>query len=310
MTEIEFGIYVPQLSMSFEDILDRALDSERLGFRSFWLFDHLYGPGLPDVPSYEGWTLASALLAGTSTLRVGHLVCCNNFRHPALLAKMATSLDVISGGRMELGLGSGSYEQEHHEAGLPWGTARERGERLAEALAIITSMFAGPRTTFEGQHYAVRDLPNVPGPVQQPRPPIHVGGVGPKYTLPLVAQYADVWNVPTYALDRLTELAGALEAECERAGRDPASVRRSVEAVLVVAPPDRLDEATAVARRRYGMPGFGLDAGGFIGTPAQITDRVGELVQAGFTSFIFMPHDRGKRETLELFAAEVMPHFR
>lgn len=310
MTGIEFGIYVPQLNLSFEDILDRALDTERLGYRSFWMYDHLYAPGMPDVPSYEAWTLATALLARTTTLRVGHLVLCNNFRHPALLAKMATTLDVISGGRVELGIGSGSIEQEHHEAGLPWGTGRERGERLGEALEILTRMFAGPRTTFEGQHYAVRDLANVPGPVQQPRPPIHVGGVGPKYTLPLVARYADVWNVPTYALDRLPELTLAVEKECEQVGRDPSTVRRSVEAVLAIAPSDRLDEAVATARRRYGMPGFGLDAGGFLGTPAQITDRVGQLVEAGFSSFVFFPHDRAKAETLELFATEVMPHFR
>jgi alkanesulfonate monooxygenase SsuD/methylene tetrahydromethanopterin reductase-like flavin-dependent oxidoreductase (luciferase family) len=166
------------------------------------MYDHLYAPGLPAQPSLEAWTLATALLARTSRLRVGHLVLCNNFRHPAVLAKMATTLDVISGGRLEFGISSGSVPDEHEQAGLPWGSPRERSERLGEALEIITRMFAmpattgpvtaGPTTTWAGKHYAVRDFPNLPPPVQQPRPPVHVGGAGPKLTLPLVARYADV----------------------------------------------------------------------------------------------------------------------
>jgi alkanesulfonate monooxygenase SsuD/methylene tetrahydromethanopterin reductase-like flavin-dependent oxidoreductase (luciferase family) len=310
MTDIEFGIYVPQLALGYPEILSRAQICEELGYDSLWLFDHLYGPGLPDVDSFEGWTLATALLAQTSRLRVGHLVLCNNFRHPALLAKMATTLDVISGGRIELGIGSGSYQPEHDEAGLPWGSVRDRSERLAEALEIITRMFASSRTTFEGQHYTVRNLPNLPGPIQQPRPPIHIGGAGPLRTLPLVARYADAWNIPTYALDRIPELQRTLDDECARIGRDPKTIRRSIEGVLVLAPAERLDEALSVARRRYGAAGFGLDAGGFIGTPSQVVDRIGELVEAGFSSFVFMTHDRASEETLRLFADEVMAQFR
>ncbi len=306
---IEFGIYLPQVAVSFEHVLDRALECERLGFDALWLYDHFYSPGQPDKPSLEAWTLATALLARTSRLRVGQLVLCNNFRHPALLAKMAATLDVISGGRLELGLGSGSVEEEHHQAGIAWGSARERGERLGEALEIITRMFTGAVTTWQGQHYRVRDLPSLPPPVQQPGPPVHIGGAGPKFTLPLVARYADVWNVPTYALDRIAELSSALDIECERIGRDPASIRRSVEAVLAVAPPDRLDDALALARRRYGWPGFGLEAGGFAGTPARVGDRIAALAEAGFSSFVFFTHDRASTETLELFAGEVMPRF-
>jgi alkanesulfonate monooxygenase SsuD/methylene tetrahydromethanopterin reductase-like flavin-dependent oxidoreductase (luciferase family) len=310
MTAVDFGVYLPQVAIGFDDMLACALDCERLGYRSFWLFDHLYAPGLPDAPALEGWTLAAALLARTSRLRVGHLVTCNNFRHPALLARMATTLDVISGGRLEFGIGSGSWEPEHEQAGLPWGSAVERSGRLAESLEIVTRMFAAPRTTFEGAHYTVRDLPNLPGPVQRPRPPIHVGGAGPRLTLPLVARYADVWNVPTYALDRLPALTRALDGECERLGRDPATLRRSLEAVLVVAAADHLDDARALAQRRYGGPGFGLEDGGFIGAPAEVVDRVGALVESGFTSFVFFVYDRATTETLELFATEVMPHFR
>lgn len=309
MTGVEFGIYLPQVALSYDDVLDRARECERLAYDSFWLYDHLYAPGMPTLPSYEAWTLATALLAATSTLRVGHLVTCNNFRHPALLAKMATTADVLSNGRVELGIGSGSIEEEHHQAGIEWGSIRERSERLGEALEVITRMFAEPVTSYDGRYYRVRDLPNVPPPVQSPRPPIHIGGAGPKRTLPLVAKYADVWNVPTYALDRLGALNRALDDECERIGRDPSTLRRSIEGVLAVATPERLADAMVLARRRFGVPGYGLDAGGFIGTPTQVYDRVAELVDRGFSMFVFITHDRASTETLELFASEVMSKF-
>jgi alkanesulfonate monooxygenase SsuD/methylene tetrahydromethanopterin reductase-like flavin-dependent oxidoreductase (luciferase family) len=306
---LTFGIYVPQVALSPDDLLARALDCERLGFSSLWLFDHLYGPGLPDVDAYEGWTLATTLLAKTTTLRVGHLVTCNNFRHPALLAKMATSLDVLSGGRLEFGLGSGSYEEEHHQAGIEWGSIRERSERLEESLEIITRMFTSPRTSYAGRHYTVTDLPNLPAPVQAPHPPIHIGGAGRTLTLPLVARFADVWNVPTYALGELDELTSVLDAECERIGRDPSQITRSLEAVLATAPPDRLDDAVTLAKRRFGIPGFGLEEGGFVGPPAQVVDRIGELAGKGFSSFVFFTHDRAATETLELIASDITPQF-
>src|SRR5581483_2520013 len=122
----QFGIYFPQLAVSIDDITARAADCERFGFDSLWFYDHLYAPGMPDATSYEGWILATAILMRTERLRVGHLVTCNTFRHPVVVAKMAATLDVASQGRVELGLGSGSYEQEHLEAGLTWGSAKER----------------------------------------------------------------------------------------------------------------------------------------------------------------------------------------
>jgi alkanesulfonate monooxygenase SsuD/methylene tetrahydromethanopterin reductase-like flavin-dependent oxidoreductase (luciferase family) len=261
---------------------------------------------LPDVPALEGWTLATALLARTSRLRVGHLVLNNNFRHPALLGRMASTLDVIAGGRFDLGIGSGSYEAEHGEGGFPWGPIAERTARLEEALEILTSMFSGGRTTFEGRHYQVHDLPNLP----PARPPIHIGGAGERFTLPLVARYADVWNVPTYAVADWPRKLGVIEAECARVGRDPMSIRRSLEAVLVIAPDDAsLREATAKAERRYPGAGWGLHEAGFVGTPARIVDRIGEEVERGMSLFVFFPSDRGREDTLRLLAEEVLPHF-
>ncbi len=303
----DLGIYLPQVGFTYDQLLDRAQQCERLGFSGLWLFDHLYSPQQPDHPALEGWTLATALLAQTTTLRVGHLVLCNGFRHPALLGRMASTLQVISGGRLELGLGSGSYEREHHEAGLGWGSAAERSDRLRESLEIITRMFETGPTTWSGKNYAVHDLPNLPLPPTRPR--IMLGGVGPRYTLPLVAQFADVWNVPTYGIAKRSESVEKLDRECERVGRDPATITRSLQAVLAIAPDNnQLTAVRAAAERRYGTPGFGLADAGLVGTPEQVVERLRALIAEGWTEFAFFLHDRGRPETLHLIAEEVMPH--
>jgi alkanesulfonate monooxygenase SsuD/methylene tetrahydromethanopterin reductase-like flavin-dependent oxidoreductase (luciferase family) len=308
--KVEFGIYVPQLGFDYAQIRERADACEALGFHSIWFFDHLYGPELPDLPALEGWTLATAVLAQTERLRVGHLVLSATFRHPALLAKMATTLDVISGGRLELGLGSGSYAPEHERAGMAWGTLAERTALLAETLEIVAGGFASDSVTTDGPRFPLHDFPVRPRAVQQPRPPIHVGGAGERRTLPLVARYADVWNCPTYALGELDRKRAALVRECEAIGRDPASIRLSIEAVLVLAADDAaLADARARAARRFPGTGWGLDAGGFVGTPATVVARIRERVEQGFTFFVFFTHDRAAPETLELFAREVMPAF-
>jgi alkanesulfonate monooxygenase SsuD/methylene tetrahydromethanopterin reductase-like flavin-dependent oxidoreductase (luciferase family) len=298
------------VTASYDEVLAQARRVEELGFGSFWLFDHLYTPGLPDRPALEAWTLATALLANTTRLRVGHLVLDNNMRHPAVLAQMVATADVVSGGRFELGIGSGSVAIEHEQAGLPWGTMAERSSRLGEALAIVTGLLdpdAGP-LTFDGQHYQVRDLPCLPKAVQRPHPPLHVGGVGPRYTLPLVARYADVWNVPTYGLADWQSTSTELDAACEQAGRDPQAIRRSHEAVLVLAADDAaLAEAKEQALRRYPGPGFGVEEGGYVGTPSQVADHMSAMAEKGVDQFVLIPYDRGRADVLELLAAEVLP---
>jgi alkanesulfonate monooxygenase SsuD/methylene tetrahydromethanopterin reductase-like flavin-dependent oxidoreductase (luciferase family) len=307
MTGLDIGVYVPQMAFSYQDVLHRAVRCEELGIGSVWLYDHLYGPGAPDIPSLEAWTLATALLARTERLRVGHMVLCNQFRHPAVLAKMATTLDQVSAGRLQLGIGSGSIEDEHRRAGLEWGTFRDRSERLAETLEILHQAFADGKVDVAGKHYPVRNMPIVPGPVQHPRPPIVVGGVGEKYTLPLVARYADVWNVPTYALGELEHKLSVLRSNCDEIGRDPASITLSVEAVMALAPNDAsLPKVREIAERRFGGPGFGLHDAGLIGTPHAIVDRLRELRELGFGQIVLFTHDRASDETLELLASKVL----
>jgi len=308
LSTLDIGVYVPQMGFTFADVLHRAQRCEELGIGSLWLYDHMYGPGVPDISSLEAWTLATALLSRTERLRVGHLVLCNQFRHPAVLAKMATTLDQISGGRLELGIGSGSIEDEHHRLGLDWGSFAQRSDRLRETLEILGQAFADERIDFSGTHYTVRDMPIKPGPVQRPRPPIVVGGSGEKYTLPLVARYADVWNVPTHALGEMAHKLSVLRSLCDEIGRDPSTIVMSVEAVLALAPDDRsLDSVRQLAEKRFGGTGFGLHEGGLIGTPQAVVDRLGELHQMGFGQVMLFTHDRASDATLELLAAEVLP---
>ena len=307
MNKPEIGVYLPQMGFTYEQVLHRTLRCEQLGIDSIWLYDHLYAPGMPDYPSMEAWTLATALLSRTERIRVGHMVLCNQFRHPAVLAKMATTLDQISAGRLALGIGSGSIEDEHSRLGLAWGSFAERSERLGETLQILHQAFADEVIDFTGSHFTVKDMPIKPGPVQHPRPPIVVGGVGEKYTLPLVARYADVWNVPTYALGELEHKISVLRSICDEIGRDPSTIVMSIEAVMALAADDAsLPGVRQHAEKRFGIPAFGLAEGGLVGTPSMIVDRLHELAEQGFGQIVLFTHDRGSDETLDLLAADVI----
>jgi alkanesulfonate monooxygenase SsuD/methylene tetrahydromethanopterin reductase-like flavin-dependent oxidoreductase (luciferase family) len=259
------------------------------------------------LPSLEAWTLATALLSRTERIEVGHMVLCNQFRHPAVLAKMATTLDQISSGRLQLGIGSGSIEDEHTRAGIEWGSFKERSQKLGETLEILDQAFTTESIDFKGEHFSVREMPINPGPVRKPRPPIIIGGVGEKYTLPLVARYADVWNVPTYALGELEHKIAALRSACADIGRDPDTIVMSIEAVMALAPDDAaLPQVRQFAEKRFGGPGFGLQDGGLIGTPPAVVERLRELQAMGFRQIVLFTHDRASDETLELLASKVI----
>jgi alkanesulfonate monooxygenase SsuD/methylene tetrahydromethanopterin reductase-like flavin-dependent oxidoreductase (luciferase family) len=305
---MQIGVYLPQAGFSWNELRARVEACDALGIHSVWFMDHLYPPMLPDVPAFEAWTTAAALAPLTERVRFGHLVLCNAFRHPALLAKMAITLDHASGGRLELGLGSGSYAAEFEAFGIPFPSGRERAARLGEALEVMRRLFDEPSVSFAGAHYRLRDAPSLPRPLQRPHPPIHVGGAGERHTLPIVARYADVWNCPTYALAELPRKLAALRAECGRVGRDPATLRVSEEAVLaLVARRDQVEAARARAARRFAGPGWGFDAGGYCGTPDDVAARIRARRALGVDDFIFFLHDRGEPETLRLLAHEVLP---
>jgi alkanesulfonate monooxygenase SsuD/methylene tetrahydromethanopterin reductase-like flavin-dependent oxidoreductase (luciferase family) len=305
---MDIGVYIPQVGFTWDELRTRVEACDALGIHSVWFMDHLYPPTLPTLPTFEAWTTATALAAVTTRVRIGHLVLCNGFRHPALLAKMAITLDHASGGRLDLGLGSGSYAPEFTAFGIDFPPARERAERLGEALEVITRLFAEERPSFAGQHYALHEAPSLPRPLQRPRPPIHVGGAGDRRTLPLVARHADVWNCPTYALGALEQKLAALRAACADIGRDPATLGVTEEAVLaLVERRDQVDAARALTLQRFAGPGWGFDAGGYCGTPDDIVARLRERAALGVRGVVFLLHDRVEPATLRLLAREVVP---
>jgi F420-dependent oxidoreductase-like protein len=217
----------------------RIADDE--GFDHCWNMDHFAALGSdPTADIYEAWTLLAAMAEATTNTRIGCMVTGNTYRHPAVLAKMAVTLDHISAGRLEFGLGAAWAENEHTMLGLEFGTAGGRLNRLEEACQIVTSLWTAPTTTFEGAHYQLADAIAEPKPVQQPHPPIWIGGSGRKRTLRIVARYADAWNMAGGSPTEMAELSGVLDQHCSEVGRDPAEIRRTVQIRLPEEPSEVL----------------------------------------------------------------------
>lgn len=291
---MEYALYLPQVRMSFGAIEERTAVAEELGFHSVWLMDHLAAPALPDADTLEAWTVASVLAARTTRIRIGHLVLCDAFRHPTLLAKMAATLDVLSGGRLDLGIGWGSVEQELRSYGFAPERPAVRAARMSETLDILRLMFAGDRFDYDGRYYRLEGAIGRPVPAQE-RLPLHVGGAGARLTLPLVARHADWWNCPSYAVDRL----GALRTHIGAA-------RVSTQHPVALAPSaQQRDNVVATARRRFGSWG-GLVAG----TADEIADALAAEAALGVELCILQFSDFGTPETLARFAADVAPVIR
>ncbi|HMT32752.1 MAG: LLM class F420-dependent oxidoreductase [Actinomycetales bacterium] len=220
----------------FEVIARQAVEAEESGFDTVLVMDHLYQLPLLGDPAndmLECYTLLAALAQRTSRVRLSSLVTGNTYRNPALLAKIVTTLDVVSGGRAQLGIGAGWYELEHDALGFEFGTFTDRFEKLEEALQIITGMLRGERPSLQGRWYAVRDAINSPAPVG--RIPIMIGGGGERKTLRMVAQYADESNIICAPEDIPRKLA-ALAAHCERLGRDRSEITVSYQTSVCIAP--------------------------------------------------------------------------
>ena len=209
-----------------------AQEADRLGFESVWLFDHFHTiPRPTDEITFESFTSLSALAALTSRVRLGHVVICTGFRNPALTAKMISTMDSISGGRMELGIGAGWKRDEWVGYGYGFPETRERLARLADDLEVITRMLAGDRhqhATYEGRHARVSDARNVPKPIQQPRVPIMVGGNGPNVTWRLAARHADELNLDGMSPADVADALPLIRSRCAEIGRDPATLAVSV----------------------------------------------------------------------------------
>ena len=198
------------------------------GFDHVWGFDHFVAiAGDPTRPVYEGWILLGAMAEATKRANIGLIVTGNSYRHPGVLAKMATTVDHLSGGRLEMGIGAGWAQIEHEMLGLHYGTMGGRINRLGEACEILLRLWSEEKASFEGRYYKLTDAIHEPKPLAKPHPPLWVGGAGEMKTLRVVARYADVWNPNRPDRDEVTRLSSVLDGYCEEIGRDPATIRRS-----------------------------------------------------------------------------------
>jgi F420-dependent oxidoreductase-like protein len=241
---MKVGVIVPQgwtgeydgwePAAAWQRTVEVARLAERIGFESIWLFDHFHTVPRPtDELTFESFTALSALAALTERVRIGHIVICNGYRNPALTAKMASTLDVISGGRFELGIGAGWKRDEWLAYGYGFPDTGERLAALADGLEVISAMLAPGRTThatYEGEHASVRDAINLPKGLQSPRIPIMIGGNGPEVTWRLAARFADELNVDGMSPAELREALPVIRSRCEEIGRDPATLRVSLHA--------------------------------------------------------------------------------
>jgi F420-dependent oxidoreductase-like protein len=310
MSEIKFGLFFPQVGVPFGLIRERAQLADRLGYHSLWFVDHMWSRGMLDADHLEAWTVMSAAAAVTEQLRIGALVLCNSYRNPALLAKMASSLDNVSNGRLLLGLGAGWMDEEYRAYGYQFPSIRTRIEQLDEALRIVKLLFTEERATFTGKYYAVEDAPNNPKPVQKPYPPIMIGGAGEKRMLRVVAEHADIWNCPNNAAHELERKIEVLHRHCEDVGRDPAQIEVSEQCVVVLGRDDKdLQDKLGFARGALGAV-FDIDKTALKGTPEQLADAIEARRRQGVTFFTMLFGDLNQAETLELFAKEVAPRFR
>ena len=305
---IRFGIQTGQQGVEWGAMLDLWQKADAWGYDSLWNFDHFYPIFVdPEGPCFEGWTTLSALAQATKRARVGTLVNGNTYRHPCVTAKMAASLDHISGGRLNLGIGAGWFEREHNDFGIDFKSVPGRLQALDEACQIIRGMFTQPKTTVHGKHYHVTDALGLPKPLQQPHPPIMIGGTGEKVLLRLVAKHADMWNASANAA-RMQELIGVIGRHCDAVKRDPSTIEKTVMLPLCYkASADREQfMCMLMGRMRQTSPEAARESI-MIGGKQECLDTVGRFTAAGVTHFIFMSFTPYFTDEIQGFAEEVMP---
>lgn len=301
----------PQQGASYAQILSLARAAQDAGYDAFFRSDHVLAMGEADgAPGpTDAWITLAGLARETERIRLGTLVSPATFRLPALLAIQVAQVDAMSGGRVELGLGTGWYEQEHRAYGIPFPDVRERFDVFEEQLGVVTGLWATPpgeSFSFAGAHYRLQDCPALPKPVQSPVPLI-IGGGGPKRTPALAARFASEFNTGFSTAQEVGERFQRVRRACEAIGRDPGELTYSVALTTVCGRDD-----AEIGRRAAALSGDPerLRTSGLIGTPAELVDRIGAYAQAGATRLYVQLWDFDDLDHVELIAAEVMPKLR
>lgn len=317
--ELTLGAFVPQgWRMDLADVPDPiekyetmsrcAIEAERAGFDSIWVFDHFHTrPTARLEATFECWTSMAALARDTSTIRLGQLVTCNGYRPPSLLAKMASCVDVLSHGRLILGIGAGWYQEEFEAYGYEYPETPDRLRMLREALQVLKAMWTQERAEFEGRYYQVRGAINEPKPVQKPHPPIWIGGGGEKVTLKLVAQFGNACNL-NGDLDTVRHKLEVLRGHCETVGRDYDSVLKTMEFYAILGDPSEVARVVADTARRTGLDEAAVRAWyPAIGDADHLARLIQSYVEVGMEYVVVNLPNAFEGGVLSRFAEEVFP---
>jgi F420-dependent oxidoreductase-like protein len=312
---MKFGAVPNQSGVTWEELIEvwKELDAGE-AFDSLWLMDHFVtGAGQAfgsEGPCFEGWTTLAALAHATSRVKLGILVTGNTYRHPVVLAKEATTVDHISGGRLIFGLGAGWHEYEHQAYGINLPPMKERMDRLEESAHVIKTLWTEARPSFQGAYYSLDRPPYNPPNAQSPHPPILIGGGGERRTLKIVAKYADIANV-SGTPDEVKHKFAVLDEHCAKVGRDPKAIKRTIQAPLFLNedPAFRERVLQGVTAMRGGTPEEAARSV-LIGGPDEITQQIGAYKDAGVEEIYLALWPRFHFGVVRRFAAEVAPNFK
>ncbi len=315
MNKIQFGVFLPFYALGFKDenssslfyhIRDIVLECEQLGYDSVWFDDHLM---FEKNPILECWTILSALSAITSKIRLGTMVLCSSFRNPAVLAKMAATFDVLSNGRLELGIGAGVQGDEHEAYGIPFPKPRSRIERMKESVEIIKKMWTEGKTSYQGKYCRISEAVCEPKPVQKPHPPIIIGGSGEKLTLRVTAQYADRYDwgyVPSF--EHYKHKLNVLKGYCKLVGRDFDEIEKSCwlgGQMFIVPDQKKLDKKVMKLKpKNVSLKDF--KEFNFVATPDICKQEIQRFSRLGVTYFMLFFGDLPDVSSLRLFAEKVV----
>ncbi|MEM1994467.1 MAG: LLM class flavin-dependent oxidoreductase [Nitrososphaerales archaeon] len=316
LRRVFFGANIEQACTDYKTIKRTVLECERQEFDFVWLSDHLYDVGKPQNPYLECWSVLSALAEATSKIRLCTIVVNNLFRHPSLVAKMASTLDDISDGRLDLGIGAGWYEEECIAHGIPFPKTTDRIAMLDESLTIIKKLWTEDKVTFEGRFYKLRDAYSYPKPKQKPTPPIWIGIMkGRSKMLELAAKHADVWTISSLYLpaeDEYAKMCGRVEEYRRRFNRSGGEIKRGLGIGCVVAK----DKASLAEKVKKFKPGS-ISIGEYVakqrrveGTPEECVEQLRALSDLGLTYFVMNFPDVDTLEPIRLFGEKVIPEFR
>ncbi len=308
----QIGIQIePQFGFTYGEIRDLALLCESTGFNSLWCSDHFFlDDRSEERNSWDCWTALTGLAVETKTLRIGSLVSCVSYRHPAVLAKMAACVDAMSGGRLEFGIGAGWKQMEYEAYGIPFPSARERVDRLEESLPIILSMWTEAQANHQGRYYQVEDAFCAPKPVQRPYPPVWVGGSG-KRVLGIAARYADGVNIGGFPeLAEYKERLEDLQAICRRQGRDFGSIRKSH--FIGIATAEDQAGLDILVGGMAGERGISVEEmreryRGFTGMPEAVADYLQQYIDLGVDQFMLVFPYGNEAASVRLISERVLP---